>query len=424
MAREDVKMNVISVENAKPIFSWCENLEESALEQMRVIARLPFVKHCAIMPDGHLGQKNGAPIGSVIATEDTIIPNFIGLDISCGMSAFKTNLNIADFTDEKKQIIHHAVSRSVPTGFSHNSDKRREEIENLYGVKIKAMLHDCKTYYHGTIATEKDILSSIGTLGGGNHFLEIQYDENGSIYCMIHSGSRDIGKKVCDYFDEIALKLNQKWYSQNASIPFLPIDTQEGKDYIAWMNLCVAFSFLNREIMANDVIKNLKHYFPNLEITTKSIEGVNDDIISISHNYASLENHFGRNFWVHRKGAVLARKGVIGIVPGSQSTNSFITIGVGEEKSLTSCSHGSGRKMSRTEFNIQNQDKMAEIEEDMRGKGIVFTKFGKSERGRTKGMFDISEAGGAYKDVLSVMENQKDLVRPLVKLSPLISWKG
>jgi tRNA-splicing ligase RtcB len=240
---------------------------------------------------------------------------------------------------------------------------------------------------------------------------------------MVHSGSRNVGKKVCDHFDEIAINLNRAWYS-NSSIPFLPINSLEGRDYLEWMNLCVKFSFLNREIMIRDIIKDLRHYFSNLEIITKSIEGVDSDIISISHNYASLENHMGKNYWVHRKGAVLARKGIIGIIPGSQSTNSFITLGLGDEKSLTSCSHGSGRKMGRKEFNVQNQSRVAEIENDMKNKGIVFSKFGKSERGRDKGLYDLSEAGDAYKDVLSVMEQQKDLVKPLVKLSPLISWKG
>jgi len=240
---------------------------------------------------------------------------------------------------------------------------------------------------------------------------------------MIHSGSRNIGKRVCDYFDEIAIDLNKKWYS-NSSIPFLPINSPEGKDYLEWMNLCVAFSFLNREIMISDIIRNIQYYFPNLEIITKSISGVTDDIISISHNYASMESHMGKNYLVHRKGAVLARAGVIGIIPGSQSTNSFITMGLGNDKSLTSCSHGSGRKMGRKEFNIQNQSRMTEIENDMKNKGIVFSKFNKSERGRDRGLYDLSEAGDAYKDVISVMFDQSDLVKPIVKLTPLISWKG
>lgn len=416
-------MQIIEVEGAKkPIFSWCDGLESNALEQIKVISRLPFVSHCAIMPDGHMGMENGAPIGSVIATEDVIVPNFIGVDISCGMSVFKTNLSINDFTSEMKQTVHHSVERSIPTGFSHNSDKRISDIENTYGARMDAFFEGFKS--QAKIVTRKDIASQIGTLGGGNHFSELQYDESGSIYCMIHSGSRNIGKRVCEYFDEIAIGLNKKWYSNNNSIPFLPIDSKEGEEYIEWMNLCVKFSFMNREVMAMDIIANLKHYFPNLQIITKSIEGVTDDIITISHNYASLEHHMGKNLWVHRKGAVLARKGTIGIIPGSQSTNSFITTGLGDEKSLTSCSHGSGRKMGRKEFNIRNQSRVTEIEDDMKNKGIVFSKFTKSERGRDKGLYDLSEYGDAYKDVLSVMESQKDLVSPIVKLSPLISWKG
>lgn len=415
-------MNVITQEGSVPIFSWCDNIEEEALNQMKVIAKLPFVKRCAIMPDGHLGMENGAPIGSVIATEDVIVPNFIGVDISCGMSVFKTNLNVSDFTEEKKQTVHHAIERSIPMGFSHNSEERMDKIDGVYGKKIDEILNGCKS--ETKIASRKDILSQIGTLGGGNHFLEIQHDENGSIYGMIHSGSRNIGKKVCDHFDEVAMVLNKKWYSNNSSIPFLPVDTGEGRDYIQWMNLCVKFSFMNREVMAGDVIRNLKYYFPNLGITTRSINGASDDIIAISHNYASLEHHMGKDLWIHRKGAVLARKGTVGIIPGSQSTNSFITMGLGSEASLTSCSHGSGRKMGRKAFNVQNQSRIAEIENDMKTKGIVFTKFSKSERGRDKGMYDISESGDAYKDVISVMDNQKDLVAPLVKLSPIISWKG
>jgi tRNA-splicing ligase RtcB len=158
-------MNVITQEGSVPIFSWCDNLEEEALNQMKVIAKLPFVKKCAIMPDGHLGMENGAPIGSVIATEDVIVPNFIGVDVSCGMSAFKTNLNISDFTDEKKQVVHHAIERNIPMGFSHNSDQRRDEIERIFGVKIDNLLSNCHSKTE--IAGRKEIASQLGTLGGG-----------------------------------------------------------------------------------------------------------------------------------------------------------------------------------------------------------------------------------------------------------------
>jgi len=240
---------------------------------------------------------------------------------------------------------------------------------------------------------------------------------------MIHSGSRGFGKKFYDYFKDVATKLCRQWHSVSP-IPFLPAESEEGRDYIEWMNLLLRFALLNRQIMIDDVINNILHYFPNMKnITSQSVSGAGD-LINIYHNYACLEHHMGKDYWVHRKGAVLARKGVIGIIPGSQSTNSFITLGLGKEISLNSCSHGSGRKMGRTEFTIQNQSRVQEIEDDMKKKGIIFSKFQKSTRGRSEGMYDISESGDAYKDVLSVMEHQSDLVSPIVKLSPVINWKG
>ena len=179
-----------------------------------------------------------------------------------------------------------------------------------------------------------------------------------------------------------------------------------------------------RHIHRMDVVANLLHYFPEMVITTKAaVEGV-DDLINIHHNYASQEHHFGKNLFVHRKGATLANAKTIGIIPGSQQTNSFITKGMGNHLSLFSSSHGSGRKMGRKDFNVQYQDKVGEIEVSMKDKGIVFTPFKKASRGRDEGMYDISESGGAYKDVISIMEDQKDLVSALVKLFPMINWKG
>jgi len=155
----------IVLANGKPIFSWCPQIEEGAIKQIEDISKLPFVEHCALMPDAHMGMKDGAPIGSVIASRDVIIPNFIGVDISCGMSSFKTNLNVNDFTDEKKHIIHHAVERSIPTGFSHNTDQRREEIEKIFEAKIDTLLNNCHS--QTKIADRKEIASQLGTLGGG-----------------------------------------------------------------------------------------------------------------------------------------------------------------------------------------------------------------------------------------------------------------
>lgn len=413
-------MQTIPVEGHKPIFSWCPNIEDSALQQAESFAKLPFVQHVALMPDCHWGM--GVPIGSVVATDGVIIPSAVGNDISCGVAAFKTNLRIEDFSDEMRKAIHHAVERTIPFGFSHNSDKRKNEIETIYANEIIALFNgfNSETY----IVEKKEFAAQLGTCGGGNHFLEVQYDETGAIWVMVHSGSRNIGKKVCDYFNDLATSLNKQWYS-SSEIPFLPVQTIEGQDYLDWMNLCVRFSYLNRKIMLRDVVNNLLHYFPNMQIITKTInENIEDDIINISHNYARLEHHFGKNVFVHRKGATFASNKTIGIIPGAMEQNSFITIGLGNANSLNSCSHGAGRKCGRKEFNVNNQSRVKDIEERIKSKGIVFSKFQKATRGKDEGMYDISESGEAYKDVVSVMEEQVELVKPLVKLTPIISWKG
>lgn len=413
-------MKIIEVEGLKkPIFSWCPQIEQGALEQMIELAKLPFVEHCALMPDAHLGVS--MPIGGVIACSGVIIPDAVGLDIGCGMGAFRTNLTLNDIRGKEK-ILHQSINLSIPMGFSHNTNERKKEMEQKYGDKIEY------AYHIQSVADDKNpvvpiasFYEQMGTLGGGNHFLEIQYDEKENIWVMVHSGSRNIGKRVCEHFNEIADALNQKWHSKT-TIPFLPVDTEEGKAYIGWMNMCLLFAFYNRNAMLEEIKRNMLHYFPNMKITTEEVCGKN--ILDVHHNYASIEHHMGKDLWVHRKGAILARKDIIGIIPGSQSTNSFITIGKGSKTALESSSHGSGRKMGRTEFTIQNQGRIQEIEDDMKKKGIVYSKFQKSDRGRAKGMLDISETGNAYKDVLSVMEEQVDLVEPLVKLSPVINWKG
>ena len=240
---------------------------------------------------------------------------------------------------------------------------------------------------------------------------------------MVHSGSRNFGKKFYDHYKDVAIKLGKMWYSPS-EIPFLPIHSKEGQECLSYMDILLQFAFLNRRVMIDDIIKDITHYFPHFKnITQQSVEGVGE-LINIHHNYASLENHMGKDLLVHRKGAVLARKGTIGIIPGSQSTFSFITIGNGNPMSLNSSSHGSGRKMGRKEFNLQNQSRVKEIEEEMKNKGICYSKFQKSTRGRDNGLTDISESGDAYKDVIQIMNNQIDLVTPLVKLSPIINWKG
>jgi tRNA-splicing ligase RtcB len=232
---------------------------------------------------------------------------------------------------------------------------------------------------------------------------------------MLHSGSRNIGKRVCDYFNSVAKFKNDMWYSNNYDIPFLPIDSLEGKSYLNWMTFAMGFALLNRKAMMEEMKRNLSHYFPSC---------IYDEMINIHHNYASLEHHMGKDVWVHRKGATLARKDTVGIIPGSMGTSSYIVRGLGNKMSLESCSHGAGRTMGRKAFNMLNNtpEKLAEIEKQM--EGIVYTKFGRATRGKDAGMKDVSEAPDAYKSIDTIMQNQLDLVEPIVKLTPLINWKS
>jgi len=414
-------MQVITIENAKPIFSWCPNIEEEAQKQMVEISKLPYVKHCALMPDAHLGMS--CPIGGVVACDSVIVPNFVGVDIACGMGTMRTNLTTEEIKG-KEEIIHNAITRSIPMGFSHNQDKRRKEMQQKYEEKIEYNMKKFLPDGYTEIVKPDAFYDQMGTLGGGNHFLELQSDEEGHVWMMVHSGSRGIGKKVCDHFNDIAKKANEKWYSQSI-VGFLPVTSEEGKQYIGWMNMCMMFAYYNRQAMLEEIKRNLLHYFPNMEITTKAIEGVGGEILNIHHNYASIENHMGQNWWVHRKGATLASDKTIGIIPGSMGSASYIVRGKGKKESLNSCSHGAGRRMGRNVFNqaYNTPDKLKEIEESM--KNIKHTKFGRatSRKGKDLGMLDISEAPQAYKDIDEVINNELDLIVPIHKLTPLVNWK-
>ncbi len=376
-----------------PIKMWLEDIEDGALEQAKNLANLPFAfKHIAIMPDSHQGY--GMPIGGVLATKDVIIPNAVGVDIGCGMCAIKTSLNDID-TETLKKIMGE-IRKVVPVGFAHH--QKKQSITLMPDLNYEDLSIIREQY--------QNALAQIGTLGGGNHFIEIQKGSDGYIWIMIHSGSRNLGKQVADYYNKLAIELNKKWQSQipkEWELAFLPIKSEEGQAYIREMNYCVEFALANRRLMMNRI----------KDIFTKETICEFDNIINIAHNYAQLENHFGQNVWVHRKGATLARKGTVGIIPGSQGTKSYIVEGLGNIESFTSCSHGAGRKMSRNkaEEDLNLEEEIKKLDEQ----GIIHAIRGKK---------DLDEAPSAYKDIDVVMENQKDLVKILVKLQPLGVIKG
>jgi tRNA-splicing ligase RtcB len=373
---------------------WVSDLEESALKQAGNLANLPFAfKHVALMPDAHCGY--GMPIGGVLATQGVVIPNAVGVDIGCGMCAVKTN--IEDLDSESLKKIMSGIRSRIPLGFSRHAQAQDESLmpgtEHLPEV--------IKTHY-------QNALYQLGSLGGGNHFIEIQYGSDHCIWVMIHSGSRNLGKQVADHYNKLAKNLNSRWHSQvpsNWDLAFLPIESPEAKEYINAMQYCVDFAFANRKLMMERVQEAFK------SVLSEPLEF--SEIINIAHNYAAWEHHFGKDVIVHRKGATSAREGEMGIIPGSQGTKSYIMEGLGNPQSFHSCSHGAGRKMGRKQAQreLDLQEEINRLDE----KGILHAIRGKK---------DLDEAAGAYKDIHQVMENQKDLVKILVELEPLAVVKG
>jgi tRNA-splicing ligase RtcB len=379
--------NVIATEN-KPIKLWLSDIEDGALQQAKDLANLPFVyKHIAIMPDSHQGY--GMPIGGVMATEGVIVPNAVGVDIGCGMAVSKTS--IVDVDTETIKRVMQRIRDLIPVGFNHQKEAQVwSGFDEAPDLKIiQQELNSAR--------------SQLGTLGGGNHFIEIQKGDDGHIWIMLHSGSRNFGLKAAAEYHKKAQYLCDKWFSKipNKDLAFLPIESNEGNDYYYAMNYCLRFAKESRSLMMNRVIESLF-----LETGATVLWE-----LDIHHNYAAFEHHFGKDVLVHRKGATRARLGEPGIIPGSMGTNSYITEGLGNEDSFMSSSHGAGRRMGRND--AVRTLSLADEQEKMAGivHGLRTAK-------------DLDESPGAYKDIDVVMENQKDLVKILYKLTPLASIKG
>jgi len=345
------------------------------------------------MPDAHMGY--GMPIGGVLATKGVVIPNAVGVDIGCGMCAVKTDLK--GFVDDDLSKIRDRIKELVPVGFNH-----QKKMMSMYLMPpVSDSLPIVSSEYNNA-------RKQLGTLGGGNHFIEIQKGSDGHTWIMIHSGSRNLGYKVAKYYNDIAVNLNEYWHSsvtKDQQLAFLPLGSKMANDYIAEMNYCTAFALANRSLMMKNVCKAFNN------VTGLALEF--DNYINIAHNYARMESHYGENVMVHRKGATSAREGELGIIPGSQGTKSYITEGLGNHESFMSCSHGAGRSMGRKAAQ-KNLDLDEEISK-MECLGVLHDI--KSEK-------DLDEAAGAYKDIDEVMENQKDLVKIKVELTPLAVIKG
>lgn len=410
-------MFVIYNENTKmPIKVWLDNIgqiEDSCLEQAYHLANLPFLhKWVCLMPDTHTGM--GMPIGGVIAAENVIIPNAVGVDIGCGMNFTATNIKVDDIreiTTGNGTLVQAMISdmmRNIPVGFASYKEKQASRV--LDRALEQAELYCTSTELFPLI---EDAYFQVGTLGGGNHFIELQEDQDGYLGIMLHSGSRHFGKRICDVYHGKARALNTMWYSQVPDayrLAFLPVESEEGQEYITWMNLALDYAFENRERMmqrAKEVVEAKAARF--LGQTVEFQEEIN-----CHHNYAALENHYEKNVWVHRKGATRVRDGELAVIPGAMGSYSYVVKGKGNPESFCSSSHGAGRAYSRK--GAMEAFSCEQVINDLREQGVVLGKRNKSDV--------AEECRFAYKNIETVMENQSDLVEVVKRLKTVGVIKG
>lgn len=371
-------INKIINKTKVPILIWADDIESGALDQAIGIAdHLPVHSHLALMPDVHAGM--GIPIGAVLPLIDSISPNAVGADIGCGMISLKLGLEGIEMEQQKKMF--GLIRERIPLGFNHRSDPL--QWEGFQKAPLSKIIKQELQAAH----------YQLGTLGGGNHFIEFQKGD-GHIWIMIHSGSRNLGKKVGDYYNALA---KEHGFAPIADIPYFDIHTPYGQEYFEVMNFSLAFAQMNRDIMANTVLQAIEEVIGSFDVMER---------INIHHNYAISETHFGKTVMVHRKGATLATTDTIGIIPGSQGSKSYIVKGLGNEDSFQSCSHGAGRILSRSK--AKKTLDIAVCEKRMADMGLICD----FKRG------NLDEAAEAYKNIETVMANQSDLVEIVVELVP------
>lgn len=400
----------------KPIRVWLKDIDQmeaSCLEQAYHLADLPFIhKWVCLMPDTHTGM--GMPIGGVIATKDVIIPNAVGVDIGCGMNFVATNMKAGDLkgittgNGTLVQTIVADIMRNVPVGFQSHKQKQPSQVLDLALAQADKYQNNPELF-----PLIENAYYQVGTLGGGNHFIELQEDQDGYLGIMLHSGSRHFGKSICDYYHKKARALNTMWHSQvpdEYRLAFLPTDSDEGQEYITWMNLALDYAFENRARMmeaVKDIVaaKISKYLDCQVEFGQE---------INCHHNYAALEHHYDKNVWVHRKGATRARAGELAVIPGAMGSYSYVVKGKGNEESFCTSSHGAGRAYSRK--GAMDAFSCEEVLADLKKQGVVLGKNKKS---------DVAEESRfAYKDIQTVMDDQKDLVEIVTQLKTVAVVKG
>jgi tRNA-splicing ligase RtcB len=385
-----------------PIKIWTDIVEDEAMTQLKNIANMPFIhKHIAVMPDVHAGC--GATIGSVIPTVGAVIPSGVGVDIGCGMCAVKTNLTASDMPDSLHQL-RCDMEAAIPVGFNaHPDDSHLRFSERLIVHHFPKWLID---YDIDPDKANQKPFQQLGTLGGGNHFIEICLDENQDVWLMLHSGSRGIGNRIGTQFISLAKKDMERHFINlpDKDLAYLPEGTEHFNQYLEAVEWAQQYAAVNRKTMLRLLCEVMFKHFPHAAFD------IENRAIHCHHNYIAREHHFGKNCIVTRKGAVRARKGDLGIIPGSMGAKSYIVEGLGNDESFHSCSHGAGRVMSRTKAKAM----FTEADQIEATQGV--------ECRKDSGVID--EIPMAYKDIDVVMENQKDLVRPIHTLKQILCGKG
>ncbi len=389
--------NKLNISGAKAdIYAWVNHaLSTDEHNMLRNVSRLPCLyKHIALMPDAHLGI--GSMVGSVIATKDAVIPATVGVDIGCGMMAVKTPFK-SSILDGKLKDLRHQIERTIPVGFSEHKDAVDESNEwNAWS--------EFNDLHKGVQHRKAKAMKQLGTLGGGNHFVEVCLDTDDNVWLMLHSGSRNIGNEIATRHIETAKSLHKLSELPDPNLAYFIQGTDEFKNYWHDLEWAQNYALKNREVMMKRLLYQFNRMFNKGEDFTPEIA------VNCHHNYVSPEVHFGEEVYVTRKGAIRADEGMFGIIPGSMGAKSFIIKGLGNAESFNSCSHGTGRKMSRTaakkRFSREDLERQTAGVECRKDKGV------------------IDEIPAAYKNIDEVMRNQSDLVEIVAELKQVVCVKG
>lgn len=400
---------VLHADGGVPVKSWTLGVpfEEEAKAQLLRVARLPFVfKWIAAMPDVHAGK--GATIGSVIATQGAVVPAAVGVDIGCGMMAAETSLSADDLPQDLASL-RHAVERAVPHGRTDNggpNDRGAWKRPPAHVNKAWSSLaprFDELAKRHARIG-RGPALAHLGTLGTGNHFIEVCLDERQRVWFMLHSGSRGVGNRIGSHFISLAKAEMKRWFVSlpDPDLAYLPENTELFGDYLMAARWAQDFAATNRQVMLDAMLEACRDVLPPFELVGQPVH--------CHHNYVDRERHFGQDVWVTRKGAVRARQGDLGIIPGSMGARSFIVEGLGQPDSFNSCSHGAGRRMSRSAAR-----KTFSLEEHCRDTEGIECR---------KDEHVLDETPRAYKPIDDVMQAQADLVSVRHTLRQVLCIKG